>query len=205
MKHLGKIKIVLFVSIMVCLSMGSAVFAQSSFQTVTVDDVACYVVPEALDDMEVSDDTVFFLPVGVYEGYKTMFAGVAVFTSSKIGLDEASCDAITNVMYEVWSDDTYSETCFDESDAAAVAELWESAYYNSDDDEVYGAIANCLPEWAYQMYNAMREVTYFLNELYDFNSGSDFYDSLDDLYYYCGDDFEEAVEFINAYYPDLTF
>lgn len=207
MKNINKNRKVLLFFMIVFFVMGASLFAVGSdyFELVTVDDVPCYMVPEALDDFVVSDDTVFYLPVGVYEGYELMISGIAAFWQNNSGMDIDSTDTIFEVMFDIWNRDAYGETCLDPDTGAAVAELWEDAYNYYDQDENYYVIANCLPEWAYNMCYAVNEIACVLNEVYDYNIGGDYFDSLEEIYEYYAEDFLPVIQFINTYYPDMEF
>ena len=208
MKHFGKINLAMLAFMILFMSFGANLAADGSayFDAVEIEGVPCYIVPEALDDLEVSDDTVFFLPVAVYDGYGAMFESLAIASNSGAGLPEENGEAVTDFLYDVWSNDAYGELCLDSDDGDAVADLWDAAsdaYYDDwAEDEPLVVIHNCLPEWAYQMREATWNIVDCLNEVYDFLNGDSYYDSIDDIMESYYDDVLTAVSFIKAYYPD---
>ena len=211
MRHFGKFRLVMVAFVLLFASFGANLAADGSayFDTVSIKGVPCYVVPEALDDMEISDDTVFFLPVGVYDGYEAMFGVAAALSNSGIGLSKEAGDEFTNAFYKIWSSYDYSSACLTDADAAAVSSLWKqakNAYYSDvAEDDPLMVIYNCLPDWGYEMRSASWEVSFFLKEVYDFVTGDSSFDSLDEVMDWYGEDFVNAVEFINVYFPDLEF
>ena len=208
MKHFGKINLAMLAFMILFMSFGANLAADGSdyFDEISVAGVPCYIVPEALEDLEVSDDTYFLLPVAVYEGYEAMFENLAITSNSGEGLPEENGEAVTDFLYDVWSDDAYGQVCLDSSDGDAVADLWESAYdaYYNDlpEDDPLVVIYNCLPNWAYQMREATWNIVDCLSEVYDFLNGDSYYDSIDELMESYYDDVLTAVSFIKAYYPD---
>ena len=208
MKHFGKINFAMLAFMILFMSFGANLAADGSayFDAVEIEGVPCYIVPEALDDMEVSDDTFFFVPVAVYEGYEAMFENLAIASNSGEGLPEENGEAVTDFLYDIWSNDAYGELCLDSDDGDAVADLWDvasDAYYDDwADDEPLVVIYNCLPNWAYQLREATWNIVDCLEEVYDFLNGDSYYDSMDELMESYYDDVRTAVDFIKAYYPD---
>ena len=208
MKHFGKINLAMLTFMILFMSFGANLAADGSayFDAVEIEGVPCYIVPEALDDLEVSDDTVFFLPVAVYDGYGAMLENLAIASNSGAGLPEENGEALTDFLYDVWSNDAYGELCLDSDDGEAVATLWDAAsdaYYDDwAEDEPLVVIYNCLPNWAYQMREATWNIVDCLNEVYDFLNGDSYYDSIDEIMESYYDDVLAAVQFIKTYYPD---
>jgi hypothetical protein len=211
MRHFGRFSLAMIAFVLLFAAFGANLAAEGSeyFDTVTVNGVPCYVVPEALDDMEISDDTMFFLPVGVYDGYEAMFGVAAAFSNSGVGLAAEAADEFTNAFYKIWSSYDYSTACLNDEDAAAVGALWKqakNAWYNDvANDDPLMVIYNCLPNWAFEMRSASWEISFYLKEVYDFVTGDSGFDSLDELMEWYGEDFVNAVEFVNVYFPDLEF
>ncbi|MCR4939639.1 MAG: hypothetical protein K5930_05965 [Treponemataceae bacterium] len=211
MKYLSKTKVASVFLMIVMIIMGTYVFADGSayFDVVSVEGVPCYIVPEALDEMQVSDDTVFFLPVAISEGYEAVFTTLASYSATDKGLAEADGNEISDIFYGIWSNDDYGNACLNEEDANIVYALWdeaEDAYYDdAADDDPLMVIYNCLPNWAYEMREACWQITYCLKEIYDFVNGDSLYDSLEEIMQYNGQDFLKGVAFVNTYFPDIQF
>jgi len=207
MKHFGKINLAMLAFMILFMSFGANLAADGSdyFDEVSVEGVPCYIVPEALDDLEVSDDTYFLLPVAVYEGYEAMFEDLAIDSNSGEGISEENGEELTDFLYDVWSDDAYSELCINPDDAEAVDALWKAAYdayYNDAEDDPLIVIYHCLPEWVYEMREATWSIVECLGEVYDFLNGDSYYDSIDEIMESYYDDVLAAVQFIKTYYPD---
>lgn len=208
MKPFGKIKLAMLAFMILFISFGASLAADGSmyFDMVSIEDVPCYVVPEALDDNEVSDDTVFYLPVAVYDGYEAMLESLATWSNSGEGLSEEYGNPVIDFLYDVWSNDSYGDLCLYESDGDDVADLWDAAYeaYYDDEpeDDPLVVIYNCLPDWAYEMREATWDIIYCLNEVYDFINGDSYYDSIDEIMESNYEDVSIAVDFIKTYYPD---
>lgn len=208
MKHFGKINLAMLAFMILFMSLGANLSADGSayFDEVSVEGVPCYIVPEALDNRQVSDDTYFLLPVAVYEGYEALLENLAISSNSGEGLPEENGEALTDFLYDVWSDDAYGELCINPDDGEAADALWEAAYdaYYDDEpeDDPLVVIYNCLPNWAYEMREATWSIVYCLSEVYDFLNGDSYYDSIDEIMESNYDDVFTAVDFIKTYYPD---
>ena len=198
-----------FMLLFLAFSANVAADGSTYFDTVSVGGVPCYVVPEALDSQEVSDDTVFFLPVSLYDGYESVFAVIAACSDANLGLAEEEGEEISDILYDIWSDDNYGEACLNDVDAATINSLWEKAkdaYWNDDpEDDPFVVIYNCLPNWAYEMREACWEITYLLSKVYDFVNGDSYYDSIEEIVESDAEDFGKAVNFVNTYFPELEF
>ena len=198
-----------FVLLFVSFSANVAADGSDYFDTVSLDGILCYEVPEALDSNEVSGDTVFYIPVGVYDGYEKVFSVLAAYSEAATGLSGEEGEEITGIFYDIWSNYSFDEACLNEDDAAAAKYLWnsaEDAYWNGGaDDDPLVVVYNCLPNWAYEMRDACFEITYMLKAVYDFVNGDSYYDSIEEIMEYNGEDFLKAVDFVNVYFPELEF
>ena len=208
MKHFGKINLAMLAFMILFMSFGANLAADGSdyFDEVSVEGVPCYIVPEALDDLEVSDDTYFLLPVAVYEGYEAMFEDLAIDSNSGEGLPEENGEELTDFLNDVWLTDSYGQVCLDSSDGEEVDELWgaaNNAYFTDwPEDDPLVVIYNCLPQWAHEMREATWYIVDCLGEVYDFLNGDSYYDSIDEIMESYYDDVLAAVQFIKTYYPD---
>ena len=208
MKHFGKINLAMLAFMILFMSFGANLAADGSdyFDEVSVEGVPCYIVPEALEDLEVSDDTYFLLPVAVYEGYEAMFEDLAIDSNSGEGISEENGEELTDFLYDIWSDDAYGQVCLDSDDGEDVATLWDAAsdaYYDDwAEDDPLVVIYNCLPNWAHEMREATGYIVDCLGEVYDFLNGDSYYDSIDEIMESYYDDVLAAVQFIKTYYPD---
>ena len=201
--------IAVFVLLFVSLGANLAADGSSYFKTVNIVDTPCYVVPEAVDDMLASDDSVFYLPVGIYKGYEAIFELLAGVCKTTDGLTKNAVNSINNIVYDIYLNDDYVSACLNDADARRVDILWERAtyYWGDDDEDMLKPIYDCLPDWAGEMYDAVWQITYLLHDEYELSLGISEWDDFRDLakHYKQDDDFTTAIEFINTYFPKIDF
>ncbi len=215
MKKLG---LAIFAFVLLFVSFGTNLAAEgidfydsdySYFDTVYIVDTPCYVVYEALDGTIVAYDSAFFLPVGVYDGYKATLGVLADVCKTRKGLPEDALDGIYDILYDIYANYDYGSACLNDAAARRVEILWERAeyYWDEEDEDKLKVIRECLPEWAYQICEAVWQITYFLGDVYDFANGNSYWDDYDELidYYKNDADLVAALDFIYAYYPDIDF
>ncbi len=213
-----KIGIAMFTFMLLFVSFGTNLAAEgidfydsdySYFDTVYIVDTPCYVVREAFDDMVAAIDSVFFLPVGVYDGYEATLGVLADVSKTRKGLPKDAVDGINDIFSDIWINDDYGAACLNDAAARRVEILWERAeyYWGEEDEDKLIVISECLPNFAKEMEDAVWQITYFLGDVYDFANGNSYWDDYDELidYYKTDADLVAALDFIYAYYPDIDF
>ena len=200
-----KFGIVMIAFMLLFVSFGASVAADGSdyFRSQRIYGTDCYNVPISEQDYYVNYGEYFLLPVSLYEGYEATFKALSVVFNSKEGLRADAGEEIADIYEKIWYNDDYGSACLYDKDIADVDDFW--AYAEWDYEEPWPTIYDSLPEWACNMKWAISEITDYLAEMYDLAHGNSWADSLDEIYDDYGEDLEEALDFVNVYFPDIKF
>lgn len=205
MKHFAKLSAAMLVLVLL---FSVSAFADGSDYFDVVDlwgCYECYEVPEVLSSGDISEDTIFYMPVALYEGYEEfMLEMIYDPWDNGEGIELDLWDAIEEFLDGVHYDSAYYEMCLDEDDASDVEDWWEdveTGYYDYD-DEIASAIYNCMYEWSYWYDDAVETIAEFLFSVYQFEGGGSEYEDMDELCDWYADDVNEAIYFLESYFPD---
>lgn len=206
MKKLGKVCAAVLALLLVA---SVSVFADGSyyFEKYTLwNSFDCYELPESLGDGEVSDDTVFYIPVALYDALEAIAIDVADAGNSGDFYTEEESEALNDLLYlQVWNNEAYDMLC-DEDSAEEVNLFWNTVvtgYYQN--NELAEAIYDCLPNFVYDYANEIYVLTNLLAEMDNFYNGNSLFDSEEEIIEYYVYDVMDAVDFFNTYFPEADF